>query len=672
MTASIVRGWLPFGLALSLLTVGHWGIAQTGELVKAEYFFDADPGHGNGTALSVTSGSSLSQQSSISVSGLAEGAHRLYIRVLDEYGIWSATISQPFYKTADASASVTVDGCEYFWDTDPGFGMGEALTLSSGTSIDVSQSLDVSGLSTGFHVLYARCQDSRGIWSMSNIQNVYKIDESALSEVDIDLMEYFWDSDPGHGNGTAIDVSDHPIQTLATTIDASALSAGFHAFHARFRDTNGNWSHTIYQPMYVLQKPASTTAPLTHWEYFWDTDPGQGNGQVSTLTSNDFHEIATALDVSALSIGFHRLYARFKDTNNNWSTCSIQTIYKIDETKLVPVPMVGYEYFFDTDPGTGNGTYQAISSSTTYHGSTIDADVSALDEGSHLLYWRMKDNLGRWSITQNTPFYKRTPSDAVNLARFEYFADTISASVDGDPGYGNAQALEVVDGVVIDTSFEAVLTNLPDGFYNICVRAQDVNGLWSQTVCEDFEVAGAFAIMPIELLSFSLMLKKEGYVAIKWQTLTETNNDFFTVERSKNTEDWESIIEVKGAGNSTEILRYETIDKRPLVGTSYYRLKQTDFNGDYAYFSILDIDINQKYFYQTTAYPNPTQGLLMLEGSEEDITSYQFYDIQGKAMNSQVKVVDQGNGFIQLDISDFLSGIYILETTNNSFKVRKE
>ena len=672
MTTSIVRDWLKLGLALTLqmLGVSHWGMAQTGELVNAEYFFDTDPGHGNGMALSVPSGLNLSQQSSISVSGLAEGAHMLYVRVLDDYGIWSTTVAQPFYKTADASASITVEDCEYFWDTDPGWGNGGALTLSSGASIEVSQSLDVSSLSTGFHILYARCQDSRGLWSMCNIQTVYKIDETAFSEVNIDRMEYFWDSDPGHGNGTGIDVPDNTVQTLATSIDVSALSPGFHAFYARFRDADGNWSHTIYQPMYVLQKPAGTTAPLTQWEYFWDTDPGPGNGQVSTLASNDFQEIATTLDVSALSIGFHRLYARFKDTNNNWSKCSIQTIYKIDETKLVPVPMVGYEYFFDTDSGTGTGTYQTISSGTTYHGNTIYADVSALEEGSHLLYWRMKDNLGRWSITQNTPFYKSTAPDAVNIDRLEYFADTISGSVDGDPGYGNAQALDVGDGVVVDTSFEAVLTGLDEGFYKVCVRAQDVNGLWSQTVCEDFEIASV--ALPIELLSFSLILKKEGYVLIKWQTLTETNNDFFTVERSKDADDWESLVELKGAGNSTEMLSYETLDEHPLLGTSYYRLKQTDFNGDYAYFGILDFELTQKYFPQTKAYPNPTQGLLTLEGREEDITSYQFYDVQGKEMNGQVKVVDRGKGFIQLDISDFLSGMYILETTHNSFKVRKE
>ena len=577
MTTFSVSGLLRYSLAVLLMLGGHWAFSQTGDLVKGEYFFDSDPGQGNGTALSISSGTSLSQQSSLSVSGLAEGPHVLYIRVQDDYGVWSATIAQPFYKTADASASVTVEACEYFWDSDPGFGNGQALTLTSGTSVELSQSLDVSGLSTGFHVLYTRCRDSRGQWSTSNIQNIYKIDESALSEVDIDRMEYFWDTDPGHGNGTSIDVSDQTVQSLTASVDVSALDAGFHGFYARFRDVNGNWSHTIYQPMYVLGKPAGVTAELTQWEYFWDTDPGQGNGQVSTLASGDFQEIASSLDVSSLSVGFHRLYVRFKDTNNNWSKCSIQTIYKIDETKLVPVPMVGYEYFFDTDPGVGNGNYQSISSDTDFHGNTINADVSALDEGSHVLYWRMKDNLGRWSITQNSPFYKSTPPDAVDMDRFEYFVDTITGSADGDPGYGNALALEVVDGVVIDTTFDAVLTNLYAGWYKICVRAKDVNGLWSQTVCEDFEVTSA--ILPIELVDFEVKGMPGQKAQLYWNTAMELNNRGFHVQRSKDgrnfeTIDWADARALQGGG-----AEYYFVDERPFTGISFYRLLQEDLDG---------------------------------------------------------------------------------------------
>ena len=242
--------------------------------------------------------------------------------------------------------------------------------------------------------------------------------------------------------------------------------------------------------------------------------------------------------------------------------------------------------------------------------------------------------------------------------------NSLDSDSDGDgypdaiEGDGSISSDDLDENDVIDISSLGVNS---DGIPNLA-------GLSGQGV----GLSQALGGLPIELLSFSVMSKKEGYISIKWQTLTETNNDFFTVERSANAEDWESIIEVKGAGNSEEILRYETFDKNPLLGTSYYRLKQTDFNGDYAYFNILDIEVNRQYFQQTKVFPNPTQGLLTLEGNEEDINAYQFFDVQGKEMNGLIKVVDQGNGFIQLDISEFLSGIYILETADNSFKVRKE
>lgn len=89
--------------------------------------------------------------------------------------------------------------------------------------------------------------------------------------------------------------------------------------------------------------------------------------------------------------------------------------------------------------------------------------------------------------------------------------------------------------------------------------------------------------LPIELLSFSVNAGAES-VLISWETATETNNDFFTIERSGNLESWEILGYVDGAGNSNRPLSYSFTDNMPLEGISYYRLKQTDFDGQYEYF----------------------------------------------------------------------------------------
>ena len=88
--------------------------------------------------------------------------------------------------------------------------------------------------------------------------------------------------------------------------------------------------------------------------------------------------------------------------------------------------------------------------------------------------------------------------------------------------------------------------------------------------------------LPIELLTFSAT-PKESAVLLKWTTASETNNNFFTIERSSNGTEWTEIGSQKGAGNSSTILNYELYDFQPLLGVNYYRLKQTDFDREYTY-----------------------------------------------------------------------------------------
>src|SRR6185436_3568977 len=90
---------------------------------------------------------------------------------------------------------------------------------------------------------------------------------------------------------------------------------------------------------------------------------------------------------------------------------------------------------------------------------------------------------------------------------------------------------------------------------------------------------------PIELIYFDAKLA-EGHVELSWATATELNNDFFTVERSADGTHFEEVLRKPGAGNSTVTLYYSDFDEMPLHGYSYYRLKQTDYDGHYTYSEI--------------------------------------------------------------------------------------
>ena len=111
--------------------------------------------------------------------------------------------------------------------------------------------------------------------------------------------------------------------------------------------------------------------------------------------------------------------------------------------------------------------------------------------------------------------------------------------------------------------------------------------------------------MPIELVDFTV--EREGEVAlIKWETATEINNDYFTLERSKDGVAYEVIAVIQGAGNSSNEIEYRFIDEFPLTGISYYRLKQTDYNGNYTYSDKKSIYLESET--EMLIYPNPSNG----------------------------------------------------------------
>ena len=119
--------------------------------------------------------------------------------------------------------------------------------------------------------------------------------------------------------------------------------------------------------------------------------------------------------------------------------------------------------------------------------------------------------------------------------------------------------------------------------------------------------------LPIKLVYFNAVPVENETVNLTWQTASEVNNDFFTVEHSQNGEDWEKVIRVEGAGNTAKQQNYSAIDYEPYQGVSYYRLKQTDFNGDFTTSNIVSVFIEDEAL--LTLFPNPnSDGRIMLSG----------------------------------------------------------
>lgn len=137
-------------------------------------------------------------------------------------------------------------------------------------------------------------------------------------------------------------------------------------------------------------------AAIVAAEYFIDTDPGVGNGTPIILTQEGINTF-TIQTPSNLSIGMHLLAIRIKNTANVWSLYQNHHFNVVDSLP-VSNPIVAAEYFFDTDPGLGNGTAMVVQSSGAVNQNlTIPGNLSV---GTHLLVIRVKDDSNRWSLQQ--------------------------------------------------------------------------------------------------------------------------------------------------------------------------------------------------------------------------------------------------------------------------------
>lgn len=175
--------------------------------------------------------------------------------------------------------------------------------------------------------------------------------------------------------------------------------------------------------------------------------------------------------------------------------------------------------------------------------------------------------------------------------------------------------------------------------------------------------------LPIELISFNSECLN-GKTDLKWTTATETNNNFFTIEFSMDAVNWIILKQINGAGNSTTLLNYSYTDLKSYNSVSYYRLKQTDFDGRFMYSKIIEaknciVDIAG---IQITLSPNPSNGIFNLatNSTQEKILTVGFYNSSGK------QIYYSENNDSTIDLSYLQSGIYFGIYTTDKRSITKK
>jgi hypothetical protein len=169
-----------------------------------------------------------------------------------------------------------------------------------------------------------------------------------------------------------------------------------------------------------------------------------------------------------------------------------------------------------------------------------------------------------------------------------------------------------------------------------------------------FTIGGSVNALPVTLVSFEGTCQPTGAV-LNWTTESEIFNDYYTVERSENLTDWEVIKTVPGAGNSNQVLHYSATDDRPLPGISYYRLKQTDYDGQYEYKGTVAVScISQSGF---TVFPNPGTGFFNLSGVPKS-SKITLLDMMGKPLWQKENGTDEA---LLADLRFLDAGTYIMQ-----------
>lgn len=286
------------------------------------------------------------------------------------------------------------------------------------------------------------------------------------------------------------------------------------------------------------------------------------------------------------------------------------------------------------DSGTGETTNKRVESPTInctgYNGITVDfnyiEDGEGIDDDASFWYY----NGSTWSNLD--PIAKSSTGCAPQGLWTAVTSISLPASADNNP-------------------------NVKVGF--LWVNDGDGSASDPSFAVDDITLSYATSL-PIGLLYFNGKQINNEHIRLEWVTESEINNDYFTLERSLDGEIFEPISTKEGAGNSNTNKYYSEIDYSPPKNQQlYYRLKQTDFNGDFSYSSIISLVLNNGI---DITHRNNKLNIYSANSSIIEI-----YDISGKLVYSNT-FLDEEN----INTSEFNSGIYILKIigTNNTL-IRK-
>lgn len=213
------------------------------------------------------------------------------------------------------------------------------------------------------------------------------------------------------------------------------------------------------------------------------------------------------------------------------------------------------------------------------------------------------------------------------------------------------------------------LNGVPNSNTVYLVAQGRTNATCGGNICNQTFVQVAPRPVPVKLVKFEGELINDQ-VLLEWTTESEVQNEGFVIERSQNSIEFDEVDFVEGNGTTTSMNSYQYRDDLVLNATSYYRLKQVDFDGGYAYSDVIRIENRKENNqYDFSMYPNPiSNDILTIQTEDFMNTSIEIIDNQGKRVFYSMMETRQ----IEISTSEWPEGMYnVLYLKNDHFQVKR-
>jgi len=250
---------------------GRWSLTRTipvyvnppladADIVRSVYFWNSDAGWNSGTDADVDGAADVTGTVTASLNGTVTGMNHLFVRSLDANGHWSLTRALPIHVD-EPDEDVAIARTEYFWNSDPGWGLGVDAGLDGQPEVSGQVPLATAAATDGLNTLFVRTKDVHGHWSLT--RPIPILTESEPSGVVV-AAESFWDEDPGFGSGDPVTAwsPGTDVQGAYDVMVPLGLGLGGHRLFIRTVDSHGHWSLTNWKVDSVMVDGTTDTEEL--------------------------------------------------------------------------------------------------------------------------------------------------------------------------------------------------------------------------------------------------------------------------------------------------------------------------------------------------------------------------------------------------------------------------